>query len=488
MRIKLLSPPSKVDFDKIYPPLGLAGVTSILRKKGHYVEQDDLQIKILKYNSENIFGKMIKTSILDKEEKIIDYLTKNKECKDIDDFTNKTLKLTSYSNFDIVGFSVLSLKQVLSTILLSKKIKEESRNTKIVIGGYMSKFLELLSKPKKQLIREIIDEKAQKNIFKEIETKKHDNLPDYSGLPLQMYSHLTKGQLVIPYQINQGCSYKCVFCTNHYLNKLTKINPKKTVDDLKILREKYQTNYFYFVTPQINSYYKELEELCDLLIDNKIKIRWFSFCSVKNMNKKILSKMRESGCFKLIYGIESGSDKVLKKMKKTFTIKDVPKILQLTQREGILTQTMVIAGFPHETKKDISKSVNFIKKHSGKIDFMTIQPFRLKYLSPMYLKPENHGIENLKELEDEKFVFSFDEINGLKWKDKKKQIIWSFEQLDKAQFKYLRKESPYLRIPFKKIIPYWFYKEMREKTTNNERLIILYQKYKQFIENPKKFY
>ncbi|MBU0548691.1 MAG: radical SAM protein [Candidatus Omnitrophica bacterium] len=247
-------------------------------------------------------------------------------------------------------------------------------------------------------------------------------LPDFDGLPLEAYRiKQDTNNLVLPYQISKGCLNRCSFCTFPAVSrKLAFKSNDKVVNDLAQMKKKYQSRIFFFCDELINNSYDRLEELCDLFIKNKLDILWSAHAKVGNLDKRILKKMREAGCFRLAFGIESGSNKILESMNKGFTAEQAGNTLKDAFEAGINVRISLINGYPHEKNDDVKKTLDFIRKNRKYISYAWVYKFSLNYGSAIYLHPERYGVKNLI-AENRDFCFRFDETSGLKWKQRKRQ-------------------------------------------------------------------
>ena len=87
--------------------------------------------------------------------------------------------------------------------------------------------------------------------------------------------------------------------------------------------------------------------------------------------------MRKAGCGSLLYGIESGSQRILNKMHKGTTLAEIKKVLKLTMNENIWPLTYWLVGFPSEQISDIKKTKDFIISGFG----IFLNTYKLKLLS-----------------------------------------------------------------------------------------------------------
>jgi len=80
------------------------------------------------------------------------------------------------------------------------------------------------------------------------------------------------------------------------------------------------------------------------------------------VNREILTGLRETGCFRVWYGAESGSQKVLESMRKGTTVDQVREAARITQELGMQAGFFILLGYPDETTSDIRETINFLKE------------------------------------------------------------------------------------------------------------------------------
>lgn len=144
MKIKLFYSPRLYGIKKfgypgghsLLPPLGIATLTSFLRKNKIEVDQDDLDIKVWYNNNTGNQFKKIDMSLFDDNKRILNF-TKGGKDLSLENEAEKILNKTEYMGYDIIGFSVVddhNFAALGSTIVLAKLLKEKTGAT-IVIGG-----------------------------------------------------------------------------------------------------------------------------------------------------------------------------------------------------------------------------------------------------------------------------------------------------------------------------------------------------------------
>ncbi|NQU18527.1 B12-binding domain-containing radical SAM protein [bacterium] len=433
-------------------PHGLGVITAFLRKHGYNVKQDN-------------FSQRFKNIELFKREEEVYHFIKSGDIKgQLNLFIDKIVDNISIKEFDVIGFSVISYSYFIFSLMLCKKIKQKSTIPIVFGGAFISIFgklypdvfnpvdymiigdgriplLKLINylqgKTKISEVPNLIYKDNSKIItnFKECYLLEDIPVPDFDGLPIDLYQkHQYGNNLNLPYQISRGCTTKCSFCTFTSKYELEFKSYNKILRELVQMKKKYNSKLFQFCDDEINNSYEYLEELCNLFIKNKLDINWGVFAKIGNLDRHILKKMKKAGCLWLAFGIESGSDNILRMMNKGFTSEQASKTLKDASQTGLRNAVFLMTGYPHETQEDIQQTVKFIRKNKRYIHNTYIFKFRLLYNSRIYCNPERYGIVNLTKNYDG-YSFSFDEVGGLKWEQKQKQQKDSQKQILKAGYK-----------------------------------------------------
>lgn len=449
-------------------PYGMGILTAFLRQHNYYVEQEDLSIRFNRNNSIFPLGFNSIDLELDSNRNEIDRFFESGDIEGkLSLSVDKVFASISTGGFNVIGFSIFSIFHFIFALMLSKKIKQFT-NTPIVFGGAfiniyghlypktfnfidymivgddgMVPFLKLIDYLKNKIsISEVPNLIYRDNGKLVINPRQHYSIedipiPDYDGLPIHLYSGTRKKEDVFqPCQVTRGCFKKCSFC-----NRSSKAEFKsydKIINELSQMKEKYKSKMFFFCDEAINLSYKYLEELCNLFTKNKLDIHWGVYARVDNLDKYILKKMRGAGCRLLMFGIESGSDRILAMMNKGFTIEQASKVLAYSSEVGLKNQILLITGYPHETQVDINQTADFIRKNKRYIHYdIKVYIFQLQYGSPIYHNPETYGVTNLRPIRP-RFCFAFDESGGLKWEEKQKQQEDSQKQIMKVASENMR--------------------------------------------------
>jgi anaerobic magnesium-protoporphyrin IX monomethyl ester cyclase len=161
----------------------------------------------------------------------------------------------------------------------------------------------------------------------------------------------------------RGCPNQCTFCSSRTDRSLgTKYRmrtPRLVVDEMEYLFKKYNSRVFSFMDLAFPLVRSRAIELCDEIIARGLnkKIRWITECRVKPLDQALLYKLKEAGCVRINFGIESGNDHILKELKKNFTVEDVRRAVEMASMAGIEIDGMFMIGLPNETEETIKKTV-----------------------------------------------------------------------------------------------------------------------------------
>lgn len=163
---------------------------------------------------------------------------------------------------------------------------------------------------------------------------------------------------------SRGCPYQCIFCVAHKIwsRKVRFRSPRNVVDEIKLIKQNYSPVYFHFQDDSFTLDSKFIDELCNLLIKEKINIRWVCETRVDLADDQMLKTMRQAGCFKVILGVESGSPLTLSKIKKHISLEQVRKAVRLCKKNKLETSIFFLIGFPWETEKEIKETVALMEE------------------------------------------------------------------------------------------------------------------------------
>ncbi|MDP6670675.1 MAG: radical SAM protein [archaeon] len=361
MKVLMIHAPVRESLPPSSVPLGLAYIGAVLMKAGHKVEV--LDICANKYTREEV------------EERV------------------------KKDDFDIVltGGMITVYKYVK---WLSQIIRKHHPNKPIFIGGAMPTSapkvtlekteanaiilgeaeyttLELVEAVEKGKGFEGIDGIWFKKDGKIVKNRQRDliknldelPLPAWELFPMEIYINnpnlddLPPGTKSLGMSTARGCPFNCTFCYNVFG---ARTNRRRGVDsiihEIKELRRRYDVRAIHFSDDLFISNKAFVKEFCRRLIDEKIGLIWGTSGRVNTVNLPTLKRMKEAGCIGILYGFESGSQKMLDKMNKQVTIEQMKHAINITREAGLKMYPNFMVGIPGESVETIKETVEFIKE------------------------------------------------------------------------------------------------------------------------------
>lgn len=188
-------------------------------------------------------------------------------------------------------------------------------------------------------------------------------LPARDLLPCERYfSIISKGRLATICS-GRGCPFKCGFCFKQPSDKkIRHRNPKSIVDEMEEVIHKHGIKVINFVSDTLTLKKSFVEMLCQELIDRKINIPWIAPTRVDCITPELLRLMKRAGCKSLRFGVESGSNKMLKLMNKNISKNKIIEVFKYAREIKIETFAYFIIGYLHETEETIRETLDFVKK------------------------------------------------------------------------------------------------------------------------------
>jgi radical SAM superfamily enzyme YgiQ (UPF0313 family) len=161
---------------------------------------------------------------------------------------------------------------------------------------------------------------------------------------------------------SRGCPFKCRFCSvNRFFDGNWSFrSPAHVVDELELLVEKYGVRHVYFSDDLFSLLPERVIEICKAIIDRRLEIVWMAETRVDCVDGEMLAWMRRAGCYRVYYGVESGSPEILRSINKRFTVGQVAEAFALTHRAGIEPCCFLMVGNPGETPRTIAETVDLV--------------------------------------------------------------------------------------------------------------------------------
>jgi radical SAM superfamily enzyme YgiQ (UPF0313 family) len=188
-------------------------------------------------------------------------------------------------------------------------------------------------------------------------------IPLHAELPLQKYRMpMIKGPFTFMLT-SRGCPAGCTYCIKHvsYQNAVRLRSPEKIVEEMWVLK-KLGINNIHMYADLFTVSRDQVMAMCKLIIDQGLKIRWTSNSRVDYVDEEMLQMMSKAGCWLISWGIESGSEQVLRHAHKGAYPDKAARALTWAHAAGIKNWGYFIIGLPTETEETIQQTIKFAKK------------------------------------------------------------------------------------------------------------------------------
>ena len=162
--------------------------------------------------------------------------------------------------------------------------------------------------------------------------------------------------------IDYGCPSGCSFCVIGKLGyKFRK--PDNVLAELRRIRELGISEIF-FHTQTFGAHKASAEEICQRMIEEGFGFGWVCFSRVDVTDPAMLELMKRAGCHTIIYGVESGSEEILRKYNKGYTVDRIVSTIDHARRIGIRTVGTFIIGLPEETRETAEATISLVRRIS----------------------------------------------------------------------------------------------------------------------------
>ena len=279
----------------------------------------------------------------------------------------------------VVSLSVVYNSQAFFALALARKLKEEG--VKVIVGGpavtRQLKEAAVFLPHEVALLEELVGEK------KEMDLLDCRRCNDFAQLDSGLY---LAPELVIPLRTASTCYYQqCAFCTHHG-------NAKYVEYDLQDIRDTIvasDAKLVFFVDDMI--YKERLLALAKVL--EPLGVQWMcQLRPTKEFDEELMRTLYAAGLRMVMWGVESGSDRLLTLMRKGTNAKDTAGVLRASKAAGIVNVPYILFGFPSETKEEFLETIHFLEDNRDAIDLVSTSSFGLQEGAPILEDPKAYGV------------------------------------------------------------------------------------------------
>jgi|WetSurMetagenome_2_1015567.scaffolds.fasta_scaffold41947_2 anaerobic magnesium-protoporphyrin IX monomethyl ester cyclase len=351
-----------------------------------------------------------------------------------DELFNQILSYIQDNNPIWIGFSVITNKGLMSSLNLTRIIKEKFPKIPIVWGGIHPTLSSEQTLREKSIDYIIINEGeiVAQNLTKELMKNSRKNLSKINGLGYKENEAVIinpAGPFVkdldqfkidfekidvkryfvnnirwkgnhFPMITSRGCPFPCKFCYNTIVNKQTwrAHNAEYVKKQIDYLNRNYKIKNFGFYD---DNFFVNRER--GLEIVKYVPGQWSAELRSNYFTEDFIKKIKESRCNLTFIGAESGSERVLKEViNKCATKADLNNAIKISKKYHLNIGLSFIIGFPGETRKEMFETLGYIYKISKDYPSVNIGLYIFKAFpgTPLYYEAIKQGLEKTESLED----------------------------------------------------------------------------------------
>jgi len=167
-----------------------------------------------------------------------------------------------------------------------------------------------------------------------------------------------------PIIASRGCIGRCIFCNawEHWGSVVRLRSAWDIVNEMEYLNKKYNIELFAFNDDAFPLQRKQCLDVCNMIIERDLKIAWQTTTRGDTLDDELCEAMRESGCFMVAVGVESGSEIIHQHLNKKLDLKKAERSLQMIREHGMISYALMMIGNPGECEQSIQDTIEFMKR------------------------------------------------------------------------------------------------------------------------------
>jgi radical SAM superfamily enzyme YgiQ (UPF0313 family) len=290
----------------------------------------------------------------------------------------------------VVGFSTWCHSYA-SSLLLAKAIKDQSPQTIVLFGGPQATILDEETLKQFRYVDYVLRGEADKTVVQFMNAlRKSDNsfstvpgltfrdseniitnpapsfLSELDELPIPAYDLVSPNQEYVSLDVGRGCPFKCTFCTtNDFFSKSYRVkSADRIIQEMDHIFANYGITKFDFTHDMFTLNRKFLipffQKLRQHYASTGVSYTWTCSARLDCVTPDLIQDMAASGCKGIFFGVESGSQRMQKLIKKNVRVDRGYTVIDSCSEYGIRSTSAFIAGFPEEERSDIDSTIKAI--------------------------------------------------------------------------------------------------------------------------------
>jgi radical SAM superfamily enzyme YgiQ (UPF0313 family) len=183
-------------------------------------------------------------------------------------------------------------------------------------------------------------------------------LPAVDLIPLKRYYCITLSQPFATVITSRGCPFRCKFCSQIYSYKrLRQRSPENVVEEIYYYNKILGIKELIMFDETFTVGKDRTIKLCKLILKNDLDVRWNIRTRADTLDEDVLRALKESGCHTLHIGVESGSNKILKRMGKDYSVEEVSDKFRVASNMGFDLRAYFMIGYMGEDERSLKETL-----------------------------------------------------------------------------------------------------------------------------------
>lgn len=207
-----------------------------------------------------------------------------------------------------------------------------------------------------------------------VRTPERELIPDLNALPLPDRAAIDCAQYVDTWRTHhgrgslslicaRGCPFTCTWCSRSVFGDThRRRSPANVVDEILLIREQYHPDQLWFADDVFTINHRWVHAFHEEMQRRGVRIPFECISRADRLNDEILQKMAELGAFRIWYGSESGSQRILDAMQRRVTVEQIREATTLARKHGIQSGLFIMLGYPGEEIADIDATIAHLKE------------------------------------------------------------------------------------------------------------------------------
>ncbi|MEU8434102.1 radical SAM protein [Streptomyces sp. NPDC029216] len=288
---------------------------------------------------------------------------------------------------DVYGFSTICSSYPL-TLRIAETVKQAKPHSVIILGGPQASVVDVPSMQAFPFIDYVVRGEGEESLpllldaldsgcspapiegitFRAgAQVVRNPNAPvikDLDDLPTPAF-HLhpfIKECRDLPLELGRGCPFACEFCsTNDFFRRRFRLkSPGRVLEEMRKVKQEYGITAFDLVHDMFTVDRRKVVEFCETLLESGESFQWSCSARTDCIDEELIALMYRAGCRGIFFGIETGSARMQKIVKKRIDLHEAMERLECADRYGIKTAASLITGFPEETLEDLRGTIAFL--------------------------------------------------------------------------------------------------------------------------------